>query len=293
MRTEHINGIALQEEFGMRRMRTAVVLIGAVLLLATGAVYAARDIRLATTTSTDNSGLLKYLLPKFEAEYGGKVRVIAVGTGNALKLGENGDVDVVMVHARPSEDKFVAAGHGVNRRDVMYNDFIIAGPASDPAGVKGMKDPVAAFKKIAETGTPFVSRGDNSGTHKREMIYWKEAGITPKGSWYISAGQGMGAVLTMSGERRAYTLSDRATYSTFKSKTGLEILVEGDPNLYNPYGVIAVNPKKYPSVNYMGAMAFIAWLTSPEGQQAIADFRNNGQQLFHPSANLYPAEEGK
>lgn len=261
------------------------------LALAAAPAMAADDIKLATTTSTDNSGLLKYILPKFEGQYGGKVRVIAVGTGNALKLGENGDVDVVMVHARPSEDKFVEAGHGVNRRDVMYNDFVIVGPPGDPAGIKGMKDPAAAFKKIAETGKPFVSRGDNSGTNKRELIYWKEAGITPKGDWYISAGQGMGAVLTMTGERQAYTLSDRATYTTFKSKTGLDILVEGDPRLYNPYGVIAVNPKKYPSVNYLGAMAFIAWLTSPQGQQAIAEFSKNGQQLFHPSANLHPAEE--
>lgn len=276
----------------MNKNLKRLAFLGAVLaLFAAFSVEAASDLRLATTTSTDNSGLLKYILPRFEAEYGAKVKVIAVGTGKALKLGVNGDVDVVMVHARPSEDKFVEAGHGVNRRDVMYNDFIIVGPSSDPAGIKGMKDPVAAFKKIAAKQAPFISRGDDSGTNKKENIYWKDAGIHPKGSWYIAAGQGMGAVLTMSGEKRAYTLSDRATYLTYKSRTGLDILVEGDPKLFNPYGVIAVNPKKYPDVNYVGAMAFIAWLTSPEGQKMIGEFRKNGTQLFHPDANLHPAEE--
>ena len=273
------------------RLEKLALLSAALALVAAFPVGAASDLRLATTTSTDNSGLLKYILPKFEAEYGAKVKVIAVGTGKALKLGENGDVDVVMVHARPSENKFVAAGHGVNRRDVMYNDFIIVGPKSDPAGLKGMKDPVAAFKKIAQKHAPFVSRGDDSGTNKREKIYWKQAGIDPKGNWYIAAGQGMGAVLTMSGQKQAYTLADRATYLTYKAKTGLEIEVEGDPNLFNPYGVIAVNPRKYPDVNYMGAMAFIAWLTSPEGQKMIGEFKKDGTQLFHPDANLHPGEE--
>jgi tungstate transport system substrate-binding protein len=273
------------------KLKKLAFLGAALALSAPFSAGAATDLRLATTTSTDNSGLLKYILPKFESEYGAKVKVIAVGTGKALKLGENGDVDVVMVHARPSEDKFVEAGHGVNRRDVMYNDFIIVGPASDPAGIKGMKDPVAAFKKIAAKQAPFISRGDDSGTNKKEKIYWKDAGIDPKGKWYIAAGQGMGAVLTMSGEKQAYTLSDRATYLTYKFKTGLDVVVEGDPKLFNPYGVIAVNPKKYPDVNYMGAMAFIAWLTSPEGQKMIGEFKKNGTQLFHPDANLHPAEE--
>lgn len=274
-----------------KKFKILQFLAAALLLLTAFTAGAATDLRLATTTSTDNSGLLKYILPKFEAVYGAKVKVIAVGTGKALKLGENGDVDVVMVHARPSEDKFVEAGHGVNRRDVMYNDFIIVGPKSDPAGLKGMKDPVAAFKKIAAHHALFVSRGDDSGTNKKEKIYWKDAGISPKGRWYISAGQGMGAVLTMSGQKQAYTLTDRATYLTYKSKTGLEVLVEGDPKLFNPYGVIAVNPKKYPDVNYMGSMAFIAWLTSPQGQKMIGEFKRYGVQLFHPDANLHPAEE--
>jgi tungstate transport system substrate-binding protein len=273
------------------RLEKLALLSAALALVATFPAGAAGDLRLATTTSTDNSGLLKYILPKFEAKYGAKVKVIAVGTGKALKLGENGDVDVVMVHARPSENKFVAAGHGVNRRDVMYNDFIIVGPKNDPAGIKGTKDPVAAFKKIAQKHALFVSRGDDSGTNKREKIYWKRASITPKGSWYVAAGQGMGAVLTMSGQKQAYTLADRATYLTYKAKTGLVIEVEGNPNLFNPYGVIAVNPKKYPDVNYMGAMAFIAWLTSPEGQKMIGEFKKDGTQLFHPDANLHPGEE--
>ncbi|HUL40939.1 MAG TPA: substrate-binding domain-containing protein [Burkholderiales bacterium] len=274
----------------MERILKALTL-GLLWLSLAGTTYAAKDIRLATTTSTENSGLLKFLLPKFEAQYGAKVRVIAVGTGNALKLGENGDVDVVMVHARPSEDKFVAAGYGVNRRDIMYNDFIIVGPANDPAKIAGTKDAVAAFKKIAETRSEFISRGDDSGTNKKEKIFWEEAGITPKGDWYISAGQGMGAVLTMAGERQAYTLTDRATYSTFRAKTGLTALVEGDPKLFNPYGVIAVNPKRYPDVNYLGAMAFIAWLTSPEGQKEIGSYTLNGLQLFHPDANSQPDKE--
>lgn len=245
--------------------------------------FAAQDIRLATTTSTDNSGLLKYLLPRFETQYGGKVHVIAVGTGKALKLGENGDVDVVLVHARPDEDRFVAAGHGVNRRDVMHNDFILVGPKSDPAGIRGMKDVVAAFGKISAGGARFVSRGDDSGTDKMEKSYWKSAAIEPKGRpWFVSAGLGMGEVLTMAAEMQGYTLSDRATYGAYRAKTGLEILVEGDSRMFNPYGVIAVNPKKYPDLNYRGAMAFIEWLTSDEGRRLIAAFKVNGEQLFFP-----------
>lgn len=247
--------------------------------------FAAQDLRLATTTSTDNSGLLKYLLPRFEAQYGGKVHVIAVGTGKALKLGENGDVDVVLVHARPDEDRFVAAGHGVNRRDVMHNDFILVGPGEDPARVRGVKDVVAAFEKIAAGGARFVSRGDDSGTDKMEKSYWKSAALDPKGqAWFISAGLGMGEVLTMAAEMRGYALSDRATYGAYRAKTGLEILVEGDSRMFNPYGVIAVNPKKYPDINYQGATAFIEWLTSAEGQRMIAAFRVNGEQLFFPDA---------
>lgn len=250
--------------------------------LALPAVAAELDIKMATTTSTDNSGLLKYLLPKYEAKCGCKVRYTAVGTGNAIKLGENGDVDMIMVHARAAEDKFVKEGYGVNRRDLMYNDFVIVGPHSDPAGIRGMKDADAALKKIKSGGATFISRGDDSGTNKKELALWKSAGVDPKGPHYLAIGQGMGQTLTVAGEKQAYTLTDRATYATYKDKTGLEIMVEGAKNLLNPYGVIAVNPKKYPDVNYQGAMHFIEWLTSPEGQQAIAAYKPKGAQLFFP-----------
>lgn len=263
--------------------KLGLLVIGA-WLLGTSPAHAAPDIRLATTTSTDNSGLLPYLLPAFEKTYGGKVRVIATGSGKAMKLGENGDVDVVLVHSRPDEDKFVAQGFGVNRRDVMHNDFIVVGPVSDPAHIKGDKSVIDAFRKIAAARAPFISRGDDSGTDKMEKRYWQQTGIKPQGNWYKSAGLGMGEVLTMAGETRAYTLTDRGTYVPYKAKTGLDIMVQGDPRLFNPYGVIAVNPKRFPHVNYQGAMAFIHWLTSPEGQRRIASFKVNGQQLFFPDA---------
>ncbi len=250
--------------------------------ISASALAAADDIKMATTTSTDNSGLLKYLLPKYEEKCGCKVRYTAVGTGNAIKLGENGDVDMIMVHARAAEDKFVAEGHGVNRRDLMYNDFVIVGPHADPAGIRGAKDLNAALKKIKASNAAFVSRGDDSGTHKKELALWKAAGIDPKGPHYFAIGQGMGQTLTVASEKQGYTLTDRATYATYKDKTGLEIMVEGAKTLLNPYGVIAVNPKKYPGVNYKGATHFIEWLTSDEGQQAIAAFRPKGAQLFFP-----------
>ena len=249
---------------------------------ATG-VWAAADIRLATTTSTENSGLLKVILPVFEAKYGGKVRVVAVGTGAALKLGENGDADVVLVHARPLEDKFMVAGFGSVRKDVMYNDFIIVGPKSDPAAVRGMKDVLAAMKKIHSSGARFISRGDESGTHQMERSYWQGAGVDLKGAWYVSAGQGMGQVLTMAGQLDGYALTDRATYAAYRDKTGLDTLVEGDPKMFNLYGVIAVSPQRHPGVNAGGAMAFVNWITSIEGHKAIADFRINGVQMFFPS----------
>ncbi|HWN30364.1 MAG TPA: extracellular solute-binding protein [Burkholderiales bacterium] len=245
---------------------------------------AAKDLRLSTTTSTENSGLLNYLLPAFEAKCGCNVRVISVGTGKALELGKNGDVDVVLVHARPAEDKFVAEGHGVNRRDVMYNDFILVGPQSDPLRLRGTKDVIAAFKTLGKGKAKFISRGDNSGTDQMEKNYWKQAGVEPNGAWFVSAGLGMGEVLTMAGELQGYTLSDRATYGAYRAKTGLDILVQGDPKMFNPYGVIAVNPKKYPDINYQAAMDFINWMTSDEGQKIIAEFKVNGEQLFYPSA---------
>lgn len=242
-------------------------------------------IRLSTTTSTENSGLLKFLLPSFEEQTKTKVHVISVGTGKALELAKNGDVDVTLVHARPSEDKFVAEGHGVNRRDVMYNDFIVVGPTADPAGIKGMKDVTAAMKKIVDAKAKFISRGDNSGTDQMEKAYWKEIGTQPAGSAYISAGLGMGEVLTMAAELQAYTLTDRATYLAYKAKTGLAIAVEGDKKMFNPYGIIAVNPAKHPGANYKGAMQLIEWITSDAGQKRIADFKVNGERLFFPSAN--------
>jgi tungstate transport system substrate-binding protein len=239
---------------------------------------------MSTTTSTDNSGLLSVLLPPFEEAFQVKVDVIAVGTGKALALGANGDVDVVFVHARAAEDKFVADGDGVNRRDVMYNDFVIIGPESDPAGIKEVQSATEAFKKIAEAQAGFISRGDDSGTHKKEKIIWQEAGITPEGEWYQEAGQGMGAVLTIANDKQAYTMSDRGTYLAFTEKIDLKILSEGDPILYNPYGIIAVNPAKFPHVNYTKAMAFIGWVTSPEGQKIIKEFGKEkfGQPLFYP-----------
>lgn len=241
-------------------------------------------IKLSTTTSTDNSGLLGWLLPAFEAKTNSKVNVISVGTGKALELGKNGDVDVTLVHARAAEDKFVAEGWGIDRRDVMYNDFIVAGPTSDPAKIKGGKDVLAAFRKIHDSGAKFISRGDNSGTDIMEKAYWKSAGIAPAGSSYISAGLGMGEVLNMAAELQAYTLTDRATYGAYKAKTGLEVVVEGDKSMYNPYGIIAVNPARHPGVNYKGAKMLIEWITSPEGQARIASFKPAGQQLFFPTA---------
>lgn len=245
---------------------------------------------LATTTSTEDSGLLEYILPDFEAKYNAEVDVIAVGTGQALELGQNGDADVVLVHSRAREDQFVADGYGTARYDVMYNDFILIGPAADPAGIKGMTDATAAFAKIAETGSTFVSRGDDSGTHSKEKAIWKAAEVTPEGDWYISAGQGMGEVLTMSDEMGAYTLSDRATYVA-RQATGLklEILVEGDPILFNPYGVIPVNPEKHPNINAELGQAFADWITSLETQELILSFKLNDQSLFTPDSEAWRA----
>lgn len=255
------------------------------LCLGTGALATEQGvIRLATTTSTDNSGLLAKLLPPFEARTGTKVHVIAVGTGKALRMGQEGDVDVVLVHARPAEDAFMEAGYGVNRRDVMYNDFVIVGPASDPAGIRGLSDATEALKRIAAKQAVFISRGDDSGTHKKERALWSDAGVQPGGEWYREAGQGMGKVLQMAGELDAYTLADRGTWLAYSGKLPLEVLTEGDRRLFNPYGVMAVNPQRYPDTNYMGALELIAWITSPEGQAIIRDFTINDQPLFTPVA---------
>jgi tungstate transport system substrate-binding protein len=265
-------------------MHRAALFLAAFIAFACNAFAAEGTLRLATTTSTENSGLLKVIIPKFEAASGLKVHVISVGTGKAMKLGENGDVDVVLAHSRPDEDQFVAQGYGVNRRDVMYNDFVLVGPKDDPARVRGMKNVVAALRRILESKDTFVSRGDDSGTDKMEKSYWGEVGQRPRGRQYLSAGQGMGEVLTMAGHLGAYTLTDRATYGAYRSRIPLDIVVEGDAKMFNPYGVIAVNPARYPDVNFKGAMQFIEWLTGAEGRRAIADFRVNGEQLFFPTA---------
>lgn len=240
-----------------------------------------------STTSTQNSGLLDYLLPIFKKNSGIDVRVVAVGTGQAIKNARNGDGDVLLVHAKKSEEQLIADGWGVRRFDVMYNDFVIVGPPSDPAEVGGMKDAQAAMKKIAAAKASFASRGDDSGTHQKELALWKAAGTDIKsasGSWYRETGSGMGATLNTGVGMDAYVLTDRATWISFKNKGNFRILVEGDPNLFNQYGVILVNPAKHPKVKEQLGKAFIDWLTGPEGQAAIASFKIYGQQLFFPNA---------
>ena len=240
---------------------------------------------LATTTSTYDSGLLDYLLPDFEQSYGVSIDVIAVGTGQALQLGANGDADVVLVHAREREDAFVAEGHGTARYDVMYNDFVIIGPTTDPADVRESSGAVDAFQRIAASQATFVSRGDDSGTNIKELSIWAQTNVERDPAWYMSAGQGMGAVLTIADELQAYTLSDRATYLARKAEgLALDILFEGDPILFNPYGVIPVNPDKHPSVNAAVAQQFVDWIIAPETQQRIAAYEVQGQQLFYPNA---------
>jgi tungstate transport system substrate-binding protein len=257
------------------------VLAVLLLLLAASPALAVEHLRLATTTSTENSGLLAELLPPFEQANDCKVDVIAVGTGKAIKIGETGDVDVVLVHARSKEDKFVADGFGVDRRDVMYNDFVMLGPTGDPAGIQGMRDAAAAMGKIAAAKATFVSRGDDSGTHTREKQLWKAAGVSPSGDWYLEAGRGMGEVITMATERGGYTLSDRGTYLAYMTKTDLKIAVEGDPGLFNPYGVIMVNPAKHPHVKAGLTQKFMDFLVSEQGRQLITSYKVNGNQLFY------------
>jgi tungstate transport system substrate-binding protein len=249
------------------------------LLTSTG--FAAEHLRLATTTSTENSGLLAELLPPFEAANNCQIDVIAVGTGKAIKLGETGDVDVIMVHARSKEDKFVNAGYGVDRRDVMYNDFVILGPQADPAKIKGVKDAAEAMARIAASKNTFVSRGDDSGTHSREKQLWKKAGVAPAGDWYLEAGRGMGEVVVMAGERQGYTLCDRGTYIAYSKKTPLQIVVEGDKGLFNPYGVIMVNPARHSHVKVDLARKFLDYLTSDQAKRLITGLRKGGKQLFY------------
>ncbi len=266
-----------------------LITITALIVCSQFAYASATTIRLATTTSTENSGLLSVLIPAFETATSNKVHVIAVGTGKALRLLREGDVDVVLVHARAAEDKLVADGFGVNRKDVMYNDFVIVGDPTDPAKIKGVKDATEAFKNIAQYKSVFVSRGDESGTHKKEQFIWQEAQVIPQGKWYREAGQGMGKVLQMAGELGGYTLTDRGTWLAFQDKSPLKIMVEGDGRLFNPYGIIAINPKKYPDANYDGAMQLVNWITSKSAQALIQNFKIANQALFIPTA-LNPSE---
>jgi tungstate transport system substrate-binding protein len=266
-----------------RLMLAALLLVG----LPLEAVAQDKSIVVASTTSTQDSGLFGYLLPLFKEKTGIDVKVVAQGTGQALETARRGDADVVFVHAKPQEEKFVADGFGVKRYPVMYNDFVLIGPKEDPAGVKGTKDVVAAFKAVDKKGAPFVSRGDKSGTHTAELNLWKAASIDPtkhKGDWYREIGQGMGAALNTASSMNAYVLADRGTWISFKNRGDLEILVEGDKRLFNQYGVILVNPEKHPQVKRDLGQAFIDWLVSPEGQKVIGDYKIDGLQLFYPDA---------
>lgn len=239
-------------------------------------------LRLATTTSTDNSGLLSVLHPPFEAQYNVSVDVIAVGTGKALRLGENGDVDVVMVHAPAAEKKFVEDGYGVERLPVMHNDFVILGPQNDPAGLADATSLKDALNRIVDAGQHFISRGDDSGTHKKELSLWRAAGKTPGGDWYMAAGQGMGAVLQIANDKLAYTLSDRGTYLANKGNIDLRPVYEGDPELFNPYHVIIVNPKKHPHVKTEFAQQYIDFIRGEAGQKIIREYKKGGEVLFKP-----------
>ncbi len=250
-----------------------------------------QPIRMATTTSTENSGLLNYLLPEFKNDTGYDVHVIAVGTGKALRLGRDGDVDVVLVHAPGAEKDFVDHNYGVKRFPVMYNDFVIIGPPSDPAKLKQSSSINDAFKRIQETGSLFVSRGDDSGTHKKEKKIWQAVKIEPKGDWYREAGQGMGKVIQMANELEAYTLTDRGTWLSYQNKVQMQIAYEGDSLLFNPYGIIAVNPARYPDINNKGAEALINWITSKRGQKLIGQYKKFNQVLFTPNANTSTAEK--
>ncbi len=245
-----------------------------------------RSVRMLSTTSTENSGLLAYLLPIFESKTGIRVHVVAVGTGQALRGARNGDADVLMVHDKASELKLIADGHGIERREVMYNDFVIVGPRDDPAKIGGTNDAISALQMIKKSGAVFVSRGDDSGTHKAERRLWRAAGIEPEGRsnpWYREAGSGMGATLNIAAGMNAYTLTDRGTWLSFRNRRDLEILVEGDPPLFNQYGIMLVNPAKHPHVKAKEARALIDWITSPEGQRAIGKFTVEGRVLFIPN----------
>jgi tungstate transport system substrate-binding protein len=272
----------------MKRLHTLAALAVLGILSMTVASAEDKSIVVASTTSTQDSGLFGHLLPAFKQKTGIDVKVIAQGTGQALDTGRRGDADVVFVHAKSAEEKFLAEGQSTKRYPVMYNDFVLIGPKSDPASIKGTKDIVAALKTIKEKGAPFISRGDRSGTNIAELKLWKVAGIDiakDKGPWYKDIGQGMGAALNTASASNAYVISDRGTWLSFKNRGDLVIAVEGDKRLFNQYGVMLVNPAKHPNVKADLGQQFIDWLVSPEGQKTIADYKINGQQLFYPNAN--------
>ncbi len=266
----------------MKKLLTTVWMITALLL--GGITQAEPVLRMSTTTSTENSGLLAALNPVFEQQYNVRIDVIAVGTGKALKLGENGDVDVVFVHAPKAEKTFVENGFGVDRKAVMHNDFVILGPVSDPASIRAAATLTDAMHKISQGAVIFVSRGDDSGTHKKEKQLWGLAHVQPGGNWYRAVGQGMGAVLKIADEMGAYTLCDRGTYIAYQDKIDLKIVFEGDALLFNPYHIMAVNPQKHPHVRYSFAKKYIDFVVSEQGQKIIADYKKAGQQLFYPDA---------
>jgi tungstate transport system substrate-binding protein len=268
--------------------RRSLIGIIASLVFGVSAFAQEKSIVVASTTSTQDSGLFGHILPLFKAKTGIEVRVVAQGTGQALDTGRRGDADVVFVHAKPAEEKFLAEGFGVKRYPVMYNDFVLIGPKTDPAGIKGTKNIVDALEALKEKNIPFISRGDNSGTHQAELNLWKAAGVDiarEKGPWYKEIGQGMGAALNTASASNAYVLSDRGTWLSFKNRGDLVIVVEGDRRLFNQYGVMLVNPQKHPNVKRELGQQFIDWLVSPEGQKAIADYKINGEQLFYPNAD--------
>ena len=273
----------------MRNVLKRILLAGFVMhALVCGASAQERTITVASTTSTEQSGLFGYLLPRFTSASGVGVKVVAVGTGQALDIGRRGDADVVFVHDKVAEAKFLAEGFGVKRFEVMYNDFVVVGPKTDPAHIAGGKDVAEALRKIAAAKAGFVSRGDRSGTHEAELRLWKEAGVdlaTAKGDWYREIGQGMGAALNMASSSNAYLLADRGTWLSFKNRGELAVLTEGDRRLFNQYGVMLVNPAKHAGVKAKDGQAFIDWLVSAEGQKVIADYKVGGEQLFFPNAS--------
>ena len=271
----------------MIRRALVVAAIGGAALAAAPVFAQDKFITVASTTSTENSGLFKAILPVFEKQTGIQVRVVALGTGQALDLARRGDADVLFVHNKRAEEKFVAEGYGIDRNDVMYNDFVLVGPKSDPAKVGGGKDILVALKKVEAAKAPFASRGDKSGTHSAELRYWKAAGVDPtagKGSWYRETGSGMGATLNTASGMNAYVLTDRGTWLSFKNRGDLTVLVEGDPRLFNQYGIMLVNPAKHPHVKKDMGQVFIDWVLSPAGQKEIASYKIGGQQLFFPNA---------